>query len=289
MKTNGSKLTRTVLLSMILPSTSFLNKGSILCSQASREMMESHMIKRNKQADLLKKYNEVKDPSSSSAKEGPEEARAADKEHRLFEKLLNSESATLNHMDEYGEGEYLTKQQEEEELDAMAQGVSRLFEGDEISSKVFEDLVSVQTEKALSESDVIKILPWLKNSESDEYVLIFCDPRPKNNEFRKIISSFHASYPKSMMPKVWFINADSPSENRRMVRKMQGGILAHNILSDEKRLWMRSVSALGEKRWSTTMFVLAQGRVQSLVRDFDFEMLQTIVNNALKRYRDYVS
>jgi len=260
----------------------------MLCNMVPRGTMELWMVKRNKQADLLKKYIEVDDSSPKAAIQPSVEGSKSGKDHKLFERLLNSESSTLSHMNEYAEGEYLTKQQEEEELDAVAEGVNRLFEGDEIGSKPFEDLVSVQTEKALTELDVKKMLPWLKNPESNDYVIIFCDPRPKNNEFRKIISSCHGYYPRNMMSKCYFINADSPAENRRWIRK-QKEIPAHQILSDEKRQWMRAVTALGEKRWSATMFIVAQGRIQSLVRDLDHEMLQTIVDNALKRYRDYMS
>jgi len=249
------------------------------------------MKKRNKQIDLLKKFNELSDDEETKKEEKPQSAKdkKIQQDQQLFDKLLGSESSTLNHMNQYSEGEYLTKEQEEDELLAMMKddAVNRLFEGDEIDSKAFEDLVSIQSEKTLSDMDVKRMLPWVKDADSDDYVLIFCDPRPKNGQFRSIITSCYASYPKPMMSKVYFINADSPSENRRFVKKEKKlTIPTSNILSDEKRLWMRSVTALGDKRWSITMFILAKGQIQTLVRDFDYEMLQTIVNNALKRYRD---
>lgn len=312
MKSNSNLIKVLLLSSSVLPTISFKTPGSskniifknnipttIEAQRQHHHNAPLHMIKRNKQLDLLQKFNELNDDDdddnnndddSKKNIEPTKEQKKADRDHKLFDRLLSSESA--NAMSEYSGDEYLTKEQEEDELQAMSstsEDSIRLFEGDEVDSKIFEDLISIQTEKTV---DLNRMLPWLKDSDSDDYVILFIDPRPKNNEFRSIITSCYASYPKPMMSKVYFINADTPSENRKFVRKQSKNtvpIPACNIVSDEKRLFMKGITALGDKRWSITMYVVAKGRIQSLVRDFDYEMLVTIVNNALKRYREYVS
>ena len=48
---------------------------------------------------------------------------------------------------------------------------------------------------------------------------------------------------------------------------------------------MRAYTALGDKRWSMTLFVIAAGRVQKLVRDVDVYTVSTVVPKAIAAYR----
>lgn len=63
-----------------------------------------------------------------------------------------------------------------------------------------------------------------------------------------------------------------------------GGI---TLYSDEKMEWMRSYTALGENRFSMTLFVLADGRIQKLVRELSYvnvgKIVENVVNAAQKR------
>jgi hypothetical protein len=74
--------------------------------------------KRNKQAELQRKLEIAKKQQSQDQKQTPlsaEEIKILNDKKR-FEDLLNSESATAGIMDEFKDGSYLTKKQEEEEL-----------------------------------------------------------------------------------------------------------------------------------------------------------------------------
>ena len=42
-------------------------------------------------------------------------------------------------------------------------------------------------------------------------------------------------------------------------------IWSSNVYCDEKQEWMCACMALGEKRWSMCMFIVADGRVQNSV------------------------
>jgi hypothetical protein len=79
-----------------------------------------------------------------------------------------------------------------------------------------------------------------------------------------------------------FVNADTPAENRRWLKKnnmMESGI---RLFSDEKREWMQAYTALGENRWSMTLFVLAEERIQKLVRDLSSVDATIVTEKAIK-------
>jgi hypothetical protein len=42
-----------------------------------------------------------------------------------------------------------------------------------------------------------------------------------------------------------------------------------NMYSDETMEFMRTYTALGQERWSITMFIICDGRVRKLARDVD--------------------
>ena len=111
--------------------------------------------------------------------------------------------------------------------------------------------------------------------------MVITDPREKSSELRQAITSVCKSLPKPILSKTIIINADAPPENRRWLKKnkLEEDV---TIFSDEKREWMREYTALGETRWSMTMFILGDGKIQKLVREFDQDLAPTVVRNAVK-------
>lgn len=88
--------------------------------------------KRNKQGDLMKKMQEAKrqreiaediaaeaaDPAGEKKIRKSDEEIKRENDMKRFEQLLNSESATINYDIDGSSGNYLTKKQEEEEINA---------------------------------------------------------------------------------------------------------------------------------------------------------------------------
>ena len=103
-------------------------------SKHSRTALFGAFNKRNKQADLMKKMQEAKrqkeiseggvETSNSSDGTDATQIRKSDDEikkendFKRFEQLLNSESATINYGIDGNSNNYMTKKQEEEEMDA---------------------------------------------------------------------------------------------------------------------------------------------------------------------------
>lgn len=222
--------------------------------------------------------------SSASADSMSDDEIKAENDRRRFDELLNSERATAM----FGfntESGYLTREQEEEAATAGASRgrVDRLFEMDNAPSTPFEDIVNIRTENALGESGAKNLVPWLHKNTArhKDYLVVITDPREKSSELRQAITSVCKSLPKPILSKTIFINADAPPENRRWLKKnkLEEDV---TIFSDEKREWMREYTALGEKRWSMTMFVLGDGKIQKLVRELDHDLAPTVVRNAVK-------
>jgi hypothetical protein len=101
-------------------------------SKQSSTAMFGAFNKRNKQADLMKKMQEAKkqkemgegggdtvasDTAAKKTKKTDEEVKRENDQKR-FEQLLNSESATINYNIDGGSNNYMTKKQEEEDMDA---------------------------------------------------------------------------------------------------------------------------------------------------------------------------
>jgi peroxiredoxin len=142
-------------------------------------------------------------------------------------------------------------------------GLDLLFEGDPAPTQPFEDLVNINSESALGENGVKLLIPWLKNN--NDYRIVVCDPRVKSPQLREATKLLSSELPAKFLSRLIVINADTPSENRKWLKK--SNILNVNVYSDEKREWMRSYTALGENRWSMTMFVLADERMQKIARE----------------------
>ena len=114
------------------PSTSVFSVKSI--TKVSSTVLYRAFHKNNKQAELLKKLNDAKKEREKS--EGTDRsvdassevsARLSDKEtkeandRKRFEQMLNSDSATINYeLDGTGKN-YLTKEQEEDVIDASCE------------------------------------------------------------------------------------------------------------------------------------------------------------------------
>ena len=160
-------------------------------------------------------------------------------------------------------------------------GVDRIFEGDPVMEEPFHDLVMIGNENALGENGTKRLLPWLnKNSaKQTDFLVIISDPRPKSTDLRTAMKSME-KVPSNILSQTIVINADTPAENRRILKKL--GLSSINIYCDEKREWMREYTALGEKRWAMCMFILSEGRVQKLVRELDVDSVSSVIPNAIK-------
>jgi len=164
-------------------------------------------------------------------------------------------------------------------------GVDRIFEGDPAKEDPFHDLVRIDNGNALGEIGTKRLLPWLsKNSaKHSDYLVIISDPRPTSTELRSAMKSL-ISLPSNVLDQTIIINADTPAENRRYLKKQ--GITNLNVYCDEKREWMREYTALGEKRWAVCMFIVADGKVKRVVREVDIDSISTVVQNALKSLKN---
>jgi hypothetical protein len=149
-------------------------------------------------------------------------------------------------------------------------GVSRMFEGDPAPAEPFEELVNIKTENGIGPQGAERLVPWLrKNAERQgDYLVVLCDPRMKSTELDQVVQNIVVDLPAPMLSRTIVINADTPAENRRWLKKsgLEGKI---DVYSDEKMDWMRAYTALGDQRWSMTMFVVADERVQKLAREVD--------------------
>lgn len=125
-----------------------------------------------------------------------------------------------------------------------------------------------------------QLIPWLseKGNPSD-YLIIVSDPRPASTELQETVKQFQVDLPKDIKSRLIVINADTPSENKRWLKKTG---LDVRVYSDEKLSWMRTYTALGEKRWSMTMFIIANEQVQKLAREMDRYGASKAVRNAVK-------
>jgi hypothetical protein len=168
-------------------------------------------------------------------------------------------------------------------LFSLGSGVERLFEGDPAPSDCFQELVNIRTENAIGATGAQRLVPWLgKNPDRHtDYLIVLSDPRPQSTELRQICQQLLGDLPMDIRSKLIIVNADSPAENRRWFKKekLDGQL---EVYSDEKMEWMRAYTALGEKRWSITMFIIANEQVQKLAREVDVYAACRVVQNAAK-------
>eukprot|EP00536_Pseudo-nitzschia_multiseries_P001139 jgi/Psemu1/250244/estExt_Genewise1Plus.C_140095 len=247
---------------------------------------------RNKQAELQRKVMlarqqaaEKANSSSPSEEGGEKKIRMTDEElkeindRKRFEELLNSNSASFK-TDSESDDNYLNQQQEEENIDAYRKGIDRKFEGDPAPAEAFEELVSIKSENAIGASAAKRMIPWLR--DKSDYVVVLSEPREKSPEFHDTVVELSSGLPKDVFGKIIFVNADTPAQNRRFLKKNNISDSGIRLYSDEKREWMQAYTALGEDRWSMTLFVLADGRIQRLVREFSQISCSNVVQSAIK-------
>jgi len=244
--------------------------------------------KKNKQAELLKKLNNAKEKrENDDGTDEPEkisstsEPRLSDEDMKKandlkrFEQLLSSNTATMSYELDGDGTNYLTKKQEEDDIDAGFQRVNRLFEGDPAPTEPFQDLVSIQTDLALGEAGAKKIVP----SNYNDYLVIISDPRTKSSQLRDLMTIISTGIPNDILSNIVVINSDTTAENRKWLKKRK--LTNLKVFSDEKREWMREYTALGEERWAICMFIIADGRVQKLVRELDANVADKVVKGAI--------
>ncbi|KAG7342235.1 hypothetical protein IV203_007327 [Nitzschia inconspicua] len=248
--------------------------------------LRSRQAELQKKMALAKKQNANKDPQQdpqqSSLSDSHANSRLSDEEmkkendRKRFEELLRGSQVFS------GDDDYLNEQQEEETIDAYRRGADRLFEGDPAPTAAFEELISIKSENAIGETGAKRLVPWMRNTGSDDFLVIICDPRVKSPEFRDAVKAVRSGLPKDISSKIVFINADTPAENRRFLKKnnlMDSGI---KLFSDEKREWMQAYTALGDNRWSMTMFIISNERIQKLVRELSSVDASLVVEKALR-------
>ena len=98
--------------------------------------------------------------------------------------------------------------------------------------------------------------------------MVVTDPRPKSSELRTAMKRLSGAMSSDILKKCLIINADTPGENRRFLKKTfieESEKL--RIMCDENLELMREYTALGEKRYSMTMFILREGRVAKIARE----------------------
>ena len=250
----------------------------------------------NKQAELRKKMEMAKKqkagavPASEEAddqKKALSDQDIKERNDRLrFDELLKKSSAAV--FNDYSSDGYLNKQQEEEEINAQRKGLDRIFEGDPAPTDCFQELVNVQTGNTIGKPGMEQLIPWLnshnKNAHKD-YLVCVSDPRDTSPELRDSVQNLLSTLPKQIMDRTVFINSDSPAENRRWMKRKE---LTDKIrvFSDEQRHWMRDYTALGEKRWSMTVFVISGQKVAKLAREVDSFAVGRTISKAIQSLQE---
>jgi hypothetical protein len=203
-------------------------------------------------------------------------------------------------------------------------GRDLLFEGDPAPTDCFEELVSIKTENAIGLSGKQRLVPWLRKNvaRQQDYVVLLTDPRMQSLELREAVRAIMNELPYEIKSRLIVINADSPAENRRWLKKV--GLFNSNtedsitkpssssssssvliqtstpqrlppqsqptpsleVYSDEKMEFMRTYTALGDQRWTMTMYIIATERIQKLVRNVDRYSASRTIQNAIKAYID---
>jgi hypothetical protein len=153
------------------------------------------------------------------------------------------------------------------------------------------------------------LIPWLGKkataAAASDYIILLCDPRSESDDLRGATRQLWSELPAELRNSLIVINADSPAENRRWFKQegwfaaaassttattKKGATAARPgaplVYADPGRTWMRTYTALGSQRWSMTLFVVAAGRVQKLVRDVDVYTVGQVVPKAVAAYKE---
>jgi hypothetical protein len=136
---------------------------------------------------------------------------------------------------------------------------------------------SENPENTLGPNGAKQLVPWLRTTNRSDYLVILCDPRKNSLELHQTAKML----PKDILSRLIVINADSPADNRKWLKK-DSITTDLQVYSDEKMEWMRAYSALGDTRWSMTMFIIAGERVQKLAREVEGVSATRVIRNAVK-------
>ncbi|KAL3943802.1 MAG: hypothetical protein SGBAC_002131 [Bacillariaceae sp.] len=257
-------------------------------SNSHRLPMEICMAKKmkNKQAELLKKMEMAKQKASqqesdeSEVKPSQEEIKKQN-DRKRFEELLSRQPVGLSDL---SADNYLTKEQEEQDLDLRSSsGQDLLFEGDPAPSEEFNGLVPISGDKPIGEMGAKRLIPWIRERSGPDFLVVVCDPRVKSYYLRETVKAISMELPKNLLRETIVISADSSAENRRFLKKSK--VTNIDMFSDEPKTWMKAYTALGAQRLYTTMFIVANGRIQKIARDLDpLDAVKTI-QNAVQSYQ----
>jgi len=215
--------------------------------------------------------------SDKEIKERNDRQRFAD----MLENSMTSSSGDL------GDGYYLTVEQENENAEAVFKGINRLYEGDPAPSSPFTELLNIDNGEPLGQGGMKRLVPWegSRSASSSDFMIVVTDPRPKSVELRTAMKRLAGALSADMLAKCVVINTDTPAENRRFVKKNfseDSGADKMTVLTDEKMDWMREYTALGEKRFSISMFILKEGRCEKIAREVEAESMTETVKNAIR-------
>jgi len=142
-----------------------------------------------------------------------------------------------------------------------------LFEGDPAPVLCWHDLVQ-NNGLELGKSGAERIL-------SRGVTMVLVDPRVRSSELRLVL--------RSLVPdtgSLIVVTPDSPSENRRAKKK--GGFNDFEFLSDEKREWMRSYTALGTKRYELGFYILEEGKIKKVCRGLNVVTASASILEAIR-------
>ena len=187
-------------------------------------------------------------------------------------------------------------------------------------------MVSIKTEHAIGLPGKQRLVPWLRKNvaRQQDYTVLLTDPRMQSLELRETIKVLMSELTNDIKSRLIVINADSPAENRRWLKKVglfnsisddsitkpsltspvllqqsqsltsiqkqQSPPLAQThsleVYSDEKMEFMRTYTALGDQRWTMTVYIIATERIQKLVRNVDQYTASRTIQNAIQAYKD---
>lgn len=249
----------------------------------------------NKQNDLAAKMAQAKQlrEGGSSIEEeqtitnidnkkelSPGEVKLRNDKQRFADMLENS----LTGGGDLEKGYYMTEDQENENADAVFRGVIRLYEGDPAPTTPFTQLLNIENGQPLGKGGMKRFVPWegSRTNASEDYLVVITDPRPKSIELRTAMNRMVGALSADVLRKCVVINTDSPAENRRFLKKSFGDGVDFGVLVDEDRGWMKEYTALGETRFSMTIFVLRDGKVEKIVREVEAEVLPMVISNAIR-------
>ena len=162
-------------------------------------------------------------------------------------------------------------------------GRDLLFEGDPAPTEEFNCLIPTTVDEPIGEMGAKRLIPWIRDGNGSDFLVVVCDPRVKSNDLREIVNALSMELPKNFLKETIVISADSSAENRRFLKKSK--VTNIDMFSDESKAWMKAYTALGAQRLYSTMFIVADGRMQKIARDLDpLDAVKTI-QNAVKSYQ----